>query len=139
MEILTGKQFCDDRGFVSFINDLDLSKYKRFYLVQNHDKGFIRAWHGHMKESKAVICLKGAAKIGIAKMAPNEKPTFTVLSGSNPQAIVIPSGYTNGAMTLTDDCILMYLSDKTVEESHGDDHRLDWDHFGPECWDIVYR
>lgn len=141
MEIITGKQFCDDRGFVSFINDLDLSKYKRFYLVQNHTKGFIRAWHGHMEESKAVICLKGAAKIGLVGITLDTitPPQTFILSSTNPQAIVIPAGWANGAQTLTDDCILMYLSDKTVEESKNDDTRFPYDNWGADLWESEYR
>jgi dTDP-4-dehydrorhamnose 3,5-epimerase len=136
--IIFGNQFCDDRGFVSFINDLDLSEYKRFYLVQNHEKGFIRAWHGHEHESKAVICIQGAALIGTA---PIDSPSAskTIVSANHPKAVIIPAGYANGAMTLTDDCILMYLSDKTVEESKDDDIRFTWDHWGNKFWEVERR
>lgn len=148
MEDIQGKQFCDERGYLSFINDLDLSKYKRFYLVQNHKQGYIRAWHGHQYESKAIICIQGAAKIGLIRMITNVgKPgnkfwspilehdtlEFKTVSATNPQAIIIPTGYANGAMTLTDDCILMYLSDKTLTESKGDDYRFPFDR---SLWEI---
>lgn len=140
MEVISGNRFCDDRGFLSFINDLDISKYKRFYLVQNHRANFVRAWHGHKFESKAVICLQGAAKIAIRPFPPAEIEDLEVkiLSGDKPEAVIIPAGYYNGAMTLTEDCILMYLSDKTLEESHGDDYRMPWDWI-PGVWDIHQR
>jgi len=146
LELITGKKFCDDRGYVSFINELDLSKYKRFYLVENHSKGYIRAWHGHEHESKAVLCLQGAARIGIVELPPafsskppESIPEMKVISATNPEAIIIPAGYANGAQTLTDDCILMYLSDKTVEESKGDDHRYNWDCWDTDCWGVDFR
>lgn len=138
MDIIQGKLFCDDRGSVSFINDLDLSKYKRFYLVKNHSQGFIRAWHGHKKESKVVVCLKGCAKIVLVPMDGSSSES-KIISSQSPTAVVIPPGYYNGAMTLTQDCILMYLSDKTVEESHGDDYRQPWDFFGEHLWKVEYR
>jgi dTDP-4-dehydrorhamnose 3,5-epimerase-like enzyme len=144
MENIQGKKFCDERGFLSFVNDLDLSKYKRFYLVQNHKQGFIRGWHGHLKESKAVICIQGSAKIGTMQLTKDEQGVyplsatleFTVLSATNPSALIIPAGYANGAMTLTSDCILMYLSDVTVEESHVDDYRFSIDR---TVWEVKDR
>ena len=139
MELIQGNKFCDDRGYVSFINDLDLSKYKRFYLVENHEKGFIRAWHGHKQESKAVVCLRGVALIGLNRIGSEDEPEMQVISSHNPRALIIPPGHYNGAKTLTDGCILMYLSDRTVEDSHGDDYRLPWDEWGEECWIAEYR
>jgi dTDP-4-dehydrorhamnose 3,5-epimerase-like enzyme len=141
MEIINGSKFCDDRGYVGFINELNLSNYKRFYTVENHEKGFIRAWHGHKEESKVVICLRGSALIGVMPLDYNENtaPVMTVLTGTSPKALVIPGGNYNGAKTLTDDCLLIYMSDKSLGESHGDDYRLDWDAVGTKCWEAKYR
>ena len=47
----------DDRGSLSFVNSFDLGKYKRCYTVKNHTQGFIRAWHGHLNESKALMVI----------------------------------------------------------------------------------
>ena len=146
MKIIDGKKFCDDRGFVSYINDLDLSKYKRFYIVENHEQGFIRAWHGHKLESKAIICLRGAALITAVEFSSSGfDPDGEVcidritISAHGPQAVIIPAGFANGAKTLTPDCILMYLSDKTVEESKKDDYRFPWHHWGTGCWGTEYK
>lgn len=143
VDIVIGNRFCDDRGYLSFINDLDLSKYKRFYTVENHKCGFIRAWHGHKEESKAVICLKGAALISLVPLdtpqSEKNAPFSVTLTGNSPKAVIIPAGYYNGAMNLTDDCMLMYMSDKSLGESHGDDYRQPWDYFGKEVWEVIYR
>ena len=50
----------DDRGQLLFINDFSLDKIKRFYMVENHSSGFIRAWHVHKKESKYIFVASGA-------------------------------------------------------------------------------
>lgn len=156
MEIIEGKQFCDDRGYLGFINDLNLSKYKRFYTVQNHTNGFVRAWHGHKQESKAVICIQGAAKIAIVPLTPEPYqgtdtnllkkwlldrpiPDYYCVSGSSPKAIIIPKGYANAAQSLTNDCILMYFSDKALGESHEDDYRYAYNTWTRSIWESNFR
>ena len=52
--ILDGGIATDDRGCVRFVNDFNFKGVKRFYQVENHRQGFIRAWHGHKKEGKYV-------------------------------------------------------------------------------------
>lgn len=58
----------DDRGAVSFVNDFNFQDVKRFYVVENHKQGFVRAWHAHKKESKYVMVVKGSALIGAVKI-----------------------------------------------------------------------
>ena len=38
-----------------FVNDFNFENVKRFYQVENHRQGFIRAWHGHKKEGKYIL------------------------------------------------------------------------------------
>ena len=54
VELINGGIAVDDRGQLSFVNDFDFKDVKRFYMVENHEKGFIRAWHGHKKDVKYV-------------------------------------------------------------------------------------
>ena len=58
----------DDRGRVSYINDFDFKDVKRFYMVENHEKGFIRAWHGHKNEGKYVYVVSGTALVGVVNL-----------------------------------------------------------------------
>jgi len=53
-----GAVFSDDRGFLRFVNDFDFSDVKRFYQVENHKKGFIRAWHDRDWETAPLKFLK---------------------------------------------------------------------------------
>jgi dTDP-4-dehydrorhamnose 3,5-epimerase-like enzyme len=153
--LIQGRKSTDDRGSVSFINDFDPTKYgvRRFYVVQNHRAGFIRAWHGHKHESKFVTVIRGVAIIKaisiengdetIAIMNRLGRPSMQmdsfVMSGDNPQVLCIPAGYYNGFINLTPDTIIQFFSNRSVEESKDDDIRLPWDKFGSKVWAEDYR
>ena len=127
----------DDRGEIAFVNDFRFEGVKRFYLVRNHRVGFIRAWHAHAREAKYVLAVSGAALVGAVKVDDLQRPDNTrvplrfVLSAVKPAVLSLPAGYANGAMSLTEDCALLYLSTATLEESREDDVRYD-----ARFWDI---
>lgn len=123
MEVIDGGLAVDDRGKVTFCNDFDFKGVKRFYLVENHQKGFVRAWHGHKKESKYVLVTKGAAIVATVEMGKNQVCNRVVLSADKPQVFYIPAGYYNGFKTLTDDTQVMFFSTVTMEEAKDDDYR----------------
>ena len=141
-QIPGGKAF-DDRGSLIFINDLDLTMFKRFYIVENHSKGFVRAWHGHKKEAKAVVVVSGSALVAAVKVDNWESPSKdlkierVVLSSEKPTALLIPAGYANGFMTLTESAKVMFLSTSSLEEGAGDDIRFDARLWNP--WNIEER
>ena len=142
-EYIAGGAAVDDRGQLLFINDLDLSGYRRFYVVSNHAQGFVRAWHGHKREGKAVVVLAGAAIVAAVEVddwdAPSRDLTVhrRVLSSTNPGALVIPPGYANGFMTLTPDTKVCFFSTSSLEESAGDDIRFDARYWDP--WVVEER
>ena len=63
--LLKGDSFIDDRGKIKFVNLFNFSGIKRFYQVENHNSGFIRAWHGHKFEEKFVYVAKGSVLFGV--------------------------------------------------------------------------
>jgi len=121
----------DDRGTVTFVNDFDFKNVKRFYMVSNHSKGFVRAWHGHEKEGKYAFVTRGAVKLAVVKMD-NDLGATHVLSASKPQVLWIPPGYYNGFKTLTDDAQIIFFSILTMDEAKGDDYRLP-----ANTWDLL--
>lgn len=139
MEIIDGGLAVDDRGTVTFVNDFDFKGVKRFYMVENHKRGFVRAWHGHHKEAKYVLVTKGTALICTVGMDDLEEEIHHyILSAQKPQILFIPKGYYNGFKTLTDDTQLMFFSTSTLEESKGDDIRLDANNW-KDVWKEVWR
>ena len=133
----------DDRGSLKFVNGFDLTVFKRFYVVENHFAGFVRAWHGHKHEAKAVICMKGAAIVAGVKVDDWANPSKNlpverfVVSEEKFGALHIPAGYANGFKTLTTDTVLMFLSSSTLEDSASDDIRFEASYWNP--WSIEER
>ncbi len=147
-QIIEGGLATDDRGTLRFVNSFDFYNIKRFYQVENHAEGFIRAWHGHLKEAKYVYVARGAAVVKAfpfdldanKKAYPKESiPESFVLSDEKPSILYIPEGYMNGFKTLVSDTIIQFFSTTKLEESEGDDYRLVWDALGTEPWEEIYR
>lgn len=145
---IAGNIAVDDRGSLRFVNDFNFDSIKRFYQVQNHCKNFIRAWHGHIKESKYVYVAKGSILFGAVPMPSssysedslqntNQQPKKFILSSDKPSILYVPPNHANGFMTLTDDAIVQFFSTSTLEESKGDDIRFPYDKWN--IWNIEYR
>lgn len=136
-KLITGGVAVDDRGSLRFVNDFDFSGVKRFYQVQNHRRGFIRAWHGHKIESKYVYVVKGTALIGAVPLEGDPIVVKFTLSDKTPRVLYIPNNYANGAMTLEEDTIIQYFSTSTLEQSKGDDIRFPYDKWN--IWQEDFR
>lgn len=142
-ELIMGGISFDDRGSLSFVNSFNVGQYKRFYTVQNHAQGFIRAWHGHLNESKAIMAIAGTALVSAVEMTDTKRPDTNkevhrfVLSAGSPSILVVPAGYANGFKTLSNDAVLLIFSSSTLEDSKGDDYRFPYDYWNP--WHVEPR
>lgn len=148
---LNGGLSVDDRGSVRFVNEFNFDNVKRFYQIENHTRGFIRAWHGHEHEGKYVYVARGSALIGAVKLPDyykdeqtglnvprrNEQPERYVISANTPSVLFIPPGYCNGAMNLEHDTIIFYFSTSTLDQSLHDDVRFTYDTWN--IWDVDNR
>lgn len=143
VKLIKGGLAVDDRGSVSYVNDFNFHEVKRFYEVENHKAGFIRAWHGHKKEAKYVLAVKGSALLCAVQIDDWENPSKNldvkkfVLSEKTPSVLYIPAGYANGFMSLTNDTKLMFFSTSVLEDSLNDDFRFDSKYWNP--WEIEER
>jgi len=152
VNLINGGVAVDDRGSVRFVNDFDFEGVKRFYQVQNHSTGFVRAWHGHALEAKYVYVAKGSALVGAVRMerrdyvegvAPDAliesegEVQKHVLSSQNPKVLYIPKGYANGFMTLEDDTIIQFFSTSSLKDSLNDDIRFPHDRW--DIWSVEQR
>ena len=141
--------FVDDRGHFTNI-PLQLPDFdfwgKRVYVCDNFQTGTVRGFHHHKYEAKIFICLKGGIKFvllpeGMMLTQPGStwKPEKFTLSGNIPKALYVPANYANAWQTLTDDTLMIGVSNVTVEASIEDDKR--WgpmkDH--PEYWEVESR
>ena len=133
--LIKGGIAVDDRGNLRFANDFHFENVKRFYEVENYRRGFIRAWHGHEKEGKYVWVACGSALVGAvpldAQKGDISKVKKFVLSDKAPGILWIPSGHYNGFMSLEENTRIIFFSTASMEETKGDDIRLEYD-----AWDI---
>lgn len=136
VKVLNGGLAVDDRGSVRFVNDFNFDGVKRFYQVENHRRGFIRAWHGHKKEGKYVYVTSGSALVGVVNMETEKVLKFT-LSDKSPKILWIPPGHYNGFKSLEENTKILFFSTSTLEESLGDDIREEHNRWN--IWEEDYR
>lgn len=142
-EVIHGGVSTDDRGRVFFANDLDLSKCRRMYFVENFSVGTVRAWHAHRNERKWVMAVSGAALACCVRVDDWDSPSTDafvhryVLDSNLNAILAVPQGYANGAMSLASDTKLLYLSDAPLEASLDDDIRFPARYWDP--WQVAER
>lgn len=143
LTLIKGGLAVDDRGNVSFVNDFNFADVKRFYMIQNHQTGFVRAWHGHKKEAKYFYVVDGDALICGIKIDDWERPSKElkvekfVLSARTPSILYLPAGYANGLMSLSPNTKIIVFSASTLQDSLGDDIRFEARYWNP--WTIEER
>ena len=141
VELIKGGLAVDDRGCLRFVNDFGFEGVKRFYQVENHRRGYIRAWHGHKKEGKYVWVTSGSAMVGAVPLdsEPGDICALKkfVLSDKSPAILWIPPGYYNGFMSLEENTKIIFFSTSTLDESKGDDIRQPYDMWN--IWQDDYR
>jgi len=136
IELSKCQVFGDDRGFFTAINfEPDA---KRAYLIKNHKAGIVRAFHGHRYEGKILYAIKGSFKVVCISMETGDWKSFTINEKCN-NKLSIPVGVYNGFVSLTDDAELLIISNRTFEESKGDDIRLPYDVLGKKIWEVEHR
>lgn len=136
--------FLDERGRVTFCNEFDFKGkgIRRFYMLENVSMNTIRAFHGHLRESKYVLVVSGKALICAASFNPVKKPDkekdvyMFELSSKDPSILYIPKGFANGSRFLEENTKVMVFSDATLDESKNDEYRLPYDYWGKEIWQI---
>lgn len=140
---ISGGRFTDDRGFLKTLTFPEGFTPKRLYSVTNWQSLFIRAWHGHKRESKLIYMSQGSGIVAAVFMTDTLKPDkeqpifrFTIDSESHTQ-VFIPAGYANGLMSLTPDAEFTVISSSSLEDSKEDDFRFPFNYW--QAWDIEQR
>ena len=135
----------DDRGNIVHCNEFNLiqKKIKRFYKITNNNINFVRAWHGHKKEEKYLLVLKGVFKVCIVKIDNWKNPSNKlsvkefIINSNSPKILNIPSGCAHGTQNLRMDSELLVFSTLSLEQSIKDDFRFKsnlWFN-----WDVKFR
>ena len=131
IKVIVGGISIDERGKITYVNDFDMTKIKRFYIIHHHDIDTVRAWQAHQHEKKWFYCLKGSFTTAFVKIdnwenpSINLKPEIFNLSEKESKVICIPEGYANGIKANEPNSILMVFSDKILSEAVNDSWRYD--------------
>jgi dTDP-4-dehydrorhamnose 3,5-epimerase-like enzyme len=129
----------DDRGFVYCVRDhLFSDMIQRTYIVENHSRGLVRAWHGHRKGDTYMHVLSGVVKLAAMNIDNEEDVTCAVLTDRKPQLFYVPAGFYNGAVSLTDNTKILVYSTLTFDQVKSDDQRLDWK-VNKKIWEVKNR
>lgn len=146
VKLIPGGISVDDRGAIRFVNEAPFKDVKRMYMVENFSANTIRAWHGHLQETKYVYAVRGSAIVAcVVVNADNphqpttQKPHRFILSAQQSSLLAIPAGHANGFRMLEPQSLLLFFSTSTLEESQADDYRFAWDTWGTEIWDVNNR
>lgn len=130
----------DDRGSVHCIMD-NLCDFgiKRIYCVENLGRGQVRAWHCHRKGATYLYCSSGVVKCAGINIDDNSNFVSGVLSARKPRLFLIPAGWGNGVVSLTENTKIIVLSTLSFDEVLNDDIRLPWDIIGTDIWSVKNR
>jgi len=136
----------DDRGYLTVIMRSDhpqLEGFGQVYLVGNHARGTVRAWHKHSVMWDFFHISHGSAKFGLVDDRP-DSPTrgaqwAVTLAARAPALLTVPPGVFHGWMSLEDDTQLISIADQRYGEPGWDEERVPWDHFPDFAWRVQYR
>ncbi|WP_423736766.1 hypothetical protein [Chitinophaga caseinilytica] len=130
VNLISGNDFQDARGKLTFVNDFDMSAVRRFYTIEHPDTAVVRAWQGHRVERKWFHVLEGAFEISVVKpddwsQPSGELPVTTFkLEAGNPQVLAVPSGNATGFRATVANSKMIVFSDQSLDDSKQDDFRF---------------
>ncbi|MHC8947783.1 WxcM-like domain-containing protein [Sphingobacterium hungaricum] len=128
MEKIQGGEFTDDRGQIRFVNEFDMSRVKRFYIIKNKDTEFVRGWRAHRVEERWFYALSGSFIIDLVLIDNwnSASPDLPVrkyrLSSENQQIIHVPAGYGTAIQALESNSELLVFADHGIENAKNDDY-----------------
>jgi dTDP-4-dehydrorhamnose 3,5-epimerase-like enzyme len=129
--LIVGARHVDERGSLLFNNELNISNFRRMYIIHNSDSQPFRGWHGHEFESKIFITLSGRIRFGAVSVKDwsnpdkSEVPQVAELKADSLDAFFVPGGYANGILSLEPGSQALVISSSTLSESLVDDYRIE--------------
>jgi len=130
-KIISGQNYIDERGVINFFNEFDMSPIKRVYFATHFDLNVVRAWQGHIIESRWFLCLKGSFIVKLVKIDNWKNPSNNLkvyeyeLSSKKNKVLYIPNGFVNGFKALEVNSKLMIMSNYGFNEIENDQVRFD--------------
>lgn len=129
--LIKGGIHTDDRGQISFVNEMKFDKIERFYIISNSFEKPLRAWQGQKIEHKYFYCLHGEMKISFVKIDNWESPSkdltveSVILNAKQSVILHIPNGYANAIQSLEIGSKLISFSTLALNRAVEDEIRFD--------------
>jgi dTDP-4-dehydrorhamnose 3,5-epimerase-like enzyme len=132
-QLIKGGIHTDQRGRISFVNDMKFDAIERFYIISNSAENSLRAWQGHKIDNKYFYCVQGTVKVHYVKIDNWESPSKNlkvesmILSAAESNVLHIPEGYANAIESLEVESKLISFSTLPLDRTGEDDVRFDSD------------
>ncbi|WP_165748596.1 dTDP-4-dehydrorhamnose 3,5-epimerase family protein [Cellulophaga sp. Z1A5H] len=127
---IQGATHTDERGKLVFFNDFSMKPIVRFYEINPSSTNVIRAWQGHLKETKWFYCCEGAFVFYViaidaeGALRPDLNVEHFILDSDDPVILQVPGGFASGFKAIKDHSKLTVYSDVSVAASIADDFRF---------------
>ena len=130
-QLIKGGIYTDQRGQISFVNDMKFDAIERFYIISNSVEKPLRAWQGHKIDNKYFYCIQGSIRVHFVKIDNWNSPSrdlkveSVVLSASESNVLHIPEGYANAIESLEEGSKLISFSTLPLNRTAEDDVRFE--------------
>lgn len=118
----SGNTYIDERGKLLFNNDIDLSVFKRLYLIENANCDVVRGWQGHKIERRLFFATKGKFLIKVVKIDDFVNPSDFldveqfILDATTFDSLYVENGYATCIQAISENSQLMAFSDYLLGE-----------------------
>lgn len=141
----------DDGGYFAELARLDNGMLNLFSTpiavkqisLSQLQPGTIKAYHLHKLQTDVWFVPPQFSMIVNLHDVRADSPTYNthmrfVMGGSNPKLLAIPPGVAHGIANLTPTAAnLIYYTSEQFNKENPDEHRLPWDHFGSDVWEVT--
>lgn len=133
--IITGGKAQDHRGYVRFVNEFDMAKVKRFYVIKNSSTTIVRGWRAHRVEQRWFYPMSGAFLVHLVKIDNWSEPSSSlpvdrqVLTANKEQLLHVPAGYGTALQAIDKNSELLVFGDYEIEHASSDDYTWPIDFF----------
>lgn len=125
----------DKRGQIRYVNEFDMTKIRRFYLIKNSDHKIIRGWRAHKVEERWFFVVSGSFIFNLVKIDNWISPSRELeiikldLEGINNKILHVPAGYGTAFQAKEDGSELLVFADHSIEHAEFDNYTYDPEYF----------
>ena len=132
--IIKGNRHEDGRGSLLYNNEFNSAEIKRFYIIENANPDFVRAWRGHQVEERWFSAICGSFIIQLIAIDDWEFPSKKLervtfdLQSATLDVLHIPSGYISSIQSRESGSKLLVMANYLLGELE-DEYRFPADYF----------